>query len=40
MAKEVETVYYTALLRTSRHPESADFAERFLAVPHRDPKRP
>ncbi|MFJ8135963.1 FAD/NAD(P)-binding protein [Streptomyces sp. NPDC096013] len=38
VAKEVETVYYTALLRLSRHPASADFAERFLAVPHRDPQ--
>uniref|UniRef100_UPI00403FF251 FAD/NAD(P)-binding protein n=1 Tax=Streptomyces sp. SS7 TaxID=3108485 RepID=UPI00403FF251 len=31
VAKEVETVYYTAL--TGR----AEFADRFLAVPHRDP---
>ncbi|WOX15618.1 FAD/NAD(P)-binding protein [Streptomyces sp. N50] len=40
VAKEVETVYYTALLRPSRHPESTDmdFTERFLAVPHRDPQ--
>ncbi|WP_307782161.1 FAD/NAD(P)-binding protein [Streptomyces sp. MBT65] len=45
VAKEVETVYYTALLRPSRRPEfktaSADFTEfteRFLAVPHRDPQ--
>lgn len=35
VAKEVETVYYTALLRPSRRPE---FAERFLGVPHRDPQ--
>ncbi|WP_406445829.1 FAD/NAD(P)-binding protein [Streptomyces sp. NBC_01613] len=32
VAKEVETVYYTAL--TGR----PDFADRFLAVPHRDPQ--
>ncbi|MFJ5308939.1 FAD/NAD(P)-binding protein [Streptomyces sp. NPDC088350] len=41
VAKEVETVYYTALLRPSRRPEFpdfTDFTERFLAVPHRDPQ--
>ncbi|MFD4555868.1 FAD/NAD(P)-binding protein [Streptomyces sp. NPDC058469] len=44
VAKEVETVYYTTLLRPSRQPEFAEstgvteFAERFLAVPHRDPQ--
>ncbi|MFJ9378820.1 FAD/NAD(P)-binding protein [Streptomyces sp. NPDC101455] len=38
VAKEVETTYYTALLRPSRRPESTDFTERFLAVPHRDPQ--
>ncbi|WP_262505003.1 FAD/NAD(P)-binding protein [Streptomyces sp. TRM68367] len=31
VAKEVETVYYTALI------PSPEFTERFLAVPHRDP---
>lgn len=35
VAKEVETVYYTALIPRSRRPE---FAGRFLAVPHRDPQ--
>ena len=39
VAKEVETVYYAALLRPSRRrPELTDFTERFLAVPHRDPQ--
>ena len=39
VAKEAETVYYTALLRPSRRrPELTDFTERFLAVPHRDPQ--
>jgi len=38
VAKEVETTYYTALLRPSQRPESTEFAERFLAVPHRDPQ--
>lgn len=38
VAKEVETTYYTALLRPSRRPESTEFTERFLAVPHRDPQ--
>lgn len=32
VAKEVETVYYTALVRRP------DLADRFLAVPHRDPQ--
>nr|WSY55271.1 FAD/NAD(P)-binding protein [Streptomyces sp. NBC_00886] len=35
VAKEVETVHYTALLRPARRPE---FTERFLAVPHGDPQ--
>ncbi|MFJ6082334.1 FAD/NAD(P)-binding protein [Streptomyces sp. NPDC092369] len=35
VAKEVETVYYTALLRRPRRP---DFAARFLSVPHGDPQ--
>ncbi|MGW3283040.1 FAD/NAD(P)-binding protein [Streptomyces sp. NPDC001002] len=35
VAKEVETVYYTALLRRPRRPE---FAARFLSVPHGDPQ--
>ncbi|MET9828860.1 FAD/NAD(P)-binding protein [Streptomyces sp. NPDC006385] len=35
VAKEVETVYYTALIPEARRP---DFVERFLAVPHRDPQ--
>ncbi|WP_406127197.1 FAD/NAD(P)-binding protein [Streptomyces sp. NBC_00989] len=35
VAKEVETVYYTALLRPSRRPE---FVERFLAFPHLAPQ--
>ncbi|KUL45695.1 FAD/NAD(P)-binding protein [Streptomyces regalis] len=35
VAKEVETVYYTALIPGTRRPE---FAELFLAVPHRDPQ--
>lgn len=47
VAKEVETVYYTALIRLmspappapgERPPELPEFAERFLAVPHRDPR--
>ncbi|MFF5300012.1 FAD/NAD(P)-binding protein [Streptomyces sp. NPDC013161] len=39
VAKEVETVYYAALLRPARRrPELTDFTERFLAVPHRDPQ--
>lgn len=33
VAKEVETVYYTALIPAHRRPE---FTERFLTVPHRD----
>ncbi|MGC9537691.1 FAD/NAD(P)-binding protein [Streptomyces sp. UG1] len=33
VAKEVETVYYAALIPGDRRPE---FTERFLAVPHRD----
>lgn len=33
VAKEVETVYYTALLRKPARP---GFVDRFLAVPHRD----
>ncbi|MGW3109308.1 FAD/NAD(P)-binding protein [Streptomyces sp. NPDC001100] len=43
VAKEVETVYYSTLLRTlrplppSRRAE-AEFTGRFLAVPHRDPQ--
>lgn len=35
VAKEVETVYYEALLGW---PEAPDFRERFLAVGHRDPQ--
>ncbi|MDH6215362.1 FAD/NAD(P)-binding protein [Streptomyces pseudovenezuelae] len=35
VAKEVETVYYTALLQRPRRPE---FAARFLALPHGDPQ--
>ncbi|MEV0476187.1 FAD/NAD(P)-binding protein [Streptomyces prunicolor] len=38
VAKEVETVYYAALLRPSRRPELTEFTERFLSVPHRDPQ--
>ncbi|MEV6111599.1 FAD/NAD(P)-binding protein [Streptomyces sp. NPDC052109] len=34
VAKEVETVYYRALMRRTGR---TDFAERFLAVPHGDP---
>jgi len=40
VAKEVETVYYSTLLRSlrpSRRAES-EFAGRFLGVPHRDPQ--
>ncbi|MFJ8537827.1 FAD/NAD(P)-binding protein [Streptomyces sp. NPDC093591] len=37
VAKEVETVYYTALIPPARRPE---FAARFLAVPHREPQEP
>ncbi|WUH48622.1 FAD/NAD(P)-binding protein [Streptomyces sp. NBC_00443] len=36
VAKEVETVYYTALIPQAR--QQAAFAERFLTVPHRDPQ--
>ncbi|MGF0171949.1 FAD/NAD(P)-binding protein [Streptomyces sp. Marseille-Q5077] len=36
VAKEVETVYYTALIPETR--QRAVFAERFLTVPHRDPQ--
>ncbi|MEV8432051.1 FAD/NAD(P)-binding protein [Streptomyces chartreusis] len=35
VAKEVETVYYAALIPGAGRPE---FTERFLAVPHRDPQ--
>lgn len=47
VAKEVETVYYTALIRLIspmppgpgvRRADVQEFAERFLAVPHRDPR--
>ncbi|WP_442818906.1 FAD/NAD(P)-binding protein [Streptomyces sp. NBC_01235] len=39
VAKEVETVYYTALVRESQRPGFTDrFADRFLAVPHRHPQ--
>ncbi|WP_307544804.1 FAD/NAD(P)-binding protein [Streptomyces sp. V3I8] len=37
VAKEVETVYYEKLLTRGGTPLS-DFRERFLAVPHRDPR--
>ncbi|MEU3981673.1 FAD/NAD(P)-binding protein [Streptomyces sp. NPDC026672] len=42
VAKEVETVYYATLLRLSAGAEvpagRGDFAERFLALPHGDPR--
>lgn len=38
VAKEVETVYYTTLLRLQRPSRQPEFTERFLAVPHRDPQ--
>jgi hypothetical protein len=37
VAKEVETVYYRALLRRTGNARR-DFADRFLAVPHGDPQ--
>ncbi|MEV5353127.1 FAD/NAD(P)-binding protein [Streptomyces sp. NPDC052693] len=37
VAKEVETVYYRALLRTAGGAQG-DFTDRFLAVPHGDPR--
>ncbi|MFF5478015.1 FAD/NAD(P)-binding protein [Streptomyces sp. NPDC012935] len=36
VAKEVETVYYAALITETR--QRAAFTERFLSVPHRDPQ--
>ncbi|QOV38649.1 FAD/NAD(P)-binding protein [Streptomyces ferrugineus] len=36
VAKEVETVYYAALIPEARR--RPEFTERFLAVPHRDPQ--
>ncbi|MGW6911954.1 FAD/NAD(P)-binding protein [Streptomyces sp. NPDC054940] len=36
VAKEVETVYYTALIQEGRR--RSDFTERFLAVPHHHPQ--
>jgi uncharacterized NAD(P)/FAD-binding protein YdhS len=38
VAKEVETVYYTALLGQRRAALRAEFTERFLDVPHHDPR--
>ncbi|WP_374195690.1 FAD/NAD(P)-binding protein [Streptomyces sp. MBT53] len=38
VAKEVETVYYSTLLRTLRPSRRPEFTGRFLAVPHRDPQ--
>ncbi|MER5468546.1 FAD/NAD(P)-binding protein [Streptomyces sp. NPDC002685] len=39
VAKEVETVYYEGLLaRSGRRVDPADFRDRFVAVPHRDPE--
>ncbi|MGI5375069.1 FAD/NAD(P)-binding protein [Streptomyces sp. CA-251387] len=41
VAKEVETVYYTALIPAAgpgAGARRAEFTERFLAVPHRDPQ--
>jgi uncharacterized NAD(P)/FAD-binding protein YdhS len=38
VAKEVETVYYSTLLRTQRPSRCPEFTDRFLDAPHHDPQ--